>query len=206
MMAVIRYIYDFLRKEELSVFDYIRKHPRRNWLIALDALLTVSIVFGGVAYASQTSKNATSVELMRVGAMPMTTSEFLEHMHADGGREYWLGDMEGFGISSDERQKRVRFLSYVRNGSDPTDLRGHEITIVTYRSSIDVDGSRQFSPGVEPSISVTASGRVVQYDKTSMMSEVVSMTGSSSKVSIHYQEAQSLETLMTNAMGLRIVE
>lgn len=206
MMAVIRFIYDFLRKEELVAFSFIRKHPRRNWLIAVDALLTVSIVLGGVAYASQSSKDATSVELMRVGAMPMTASEFVEHVHADGGKEYWLGKMEGFGISSDERQENVRFLSYVRNGSDPRDLRGHEITIVTYRSSIDLDGSHQFSPGVVPSISVTASGRIVQYDKTSMMNEVVSIIGNSNKVSIHYQEAQSLETLLDNAMALRVAE
>lgn len=206
MMALFRYIYDFLRKEDVVGLDYIRQHPRRYWLIALDALITMSLVFGGVAYASQSSRDATSLELMRIGAMPMTASEFMAHVHAEGGREYWLGEMQGYGITSDERQEDVRFVSYVRSGSDPSDLGAHEITIVTYRSSIDTQGIHQFSAGLDLSTSVTASGLIVQYDKTSMLDEVISMNGNFSKISIHYLEAQSLETLMDNAMALRVAK
>lgn len=206
MMAVIRFIYDFLRKGELVALGYIREHPRRNLLIALDALITVSIVFGGVAYASQSSNDATSVELMRVGAMPMTSSEFIEHALAHGGRVYWLGKMEGYGISSDVREENVHFLSYVRDGSDPRDLRGREITIVTYRSSIDMEGSHQFAGGAVTSTFVTASGRIVQYDKTTMMDQLVSEIGNSNKVSIHYLGAQSLQTMEANAMALQVVQ
>lgn len=206
MMAVIRFIYDFIKKEELVALGYIRKHPRRNWLIALDALLTMSLVFGGVAYASQSSNNATSLELMRVGAIPMTSSEFIEHAHAHGGIVYWLGSMKGFGITSDERQEGVHFLSYVKDGSNPSDMAEREITIVTYHASIDSEGSHQFSARAVTSTLVTSSGRIVQYDRTSMMSEVISISGSSSKVSIHYLRAQSLQTLEDNAMALQAVQ
>jgi hypothetical protein len=210
MMALIRFIFDFLKKEELVVLHYIRQHPRRNWLIALDALITISLVFGGVAYASQSSKNATSRELMRIGAMPMTASAFMEHAreHANSGhgREYWLGIRKGFGISSDERAADVHFVSYVKDSSEPSDLRGREITIGTYQSSIDIEGLDQFSARVKLSTSVTASGLIVQYDKAAMTDEIVSMDSNSSKVSIHYLVAQSLQTLMDNAMALRIAD
>lgn len=204
MMALIRFIYDFVRKEELVALHYIRENPRRNWLIALDALVTVSLVFGGVSYAAQSSNNATTKELMRIGAMPMTASEFVEHAHSIGAREYWLGEVKGFGISSDDRAESERLVSYVRNGSNPMDLKGHGITIATYRSSIDSQVSDQFAQGVELSTSVTASGRIVQYDKTSMMHEVVSIIGNTNQISIHYQDSQSLQTLMDNATALRI--
>lgn len=206
MMALIRFIYDFVRKEELVALNYIREHPRRNWLIALDALITVSLVFGGVSYAAQSSNNATTKELMRIGALPMTASEFVEHAHAEGAREYWLGELKGFGISSDDRQENQRLVSYAKNGSNPMDLKTPEITIATYQSSIDAAGSNQFAQGVELATSVTAGGRVVQYDKTSMVHEVVSIVGNSTEISIHYQSAQSLQTLLDNATALRIAE
>ena len=134
----------------------------------------------------------------------MSASEFIEHAHAHGDRVYWLGTMKGFGITSDERQEGMHILSYIKDGSDPSDLRGREITIVTFRGSTSVEGNRPFSAGSEISTSVTASGLVVQYDKASMMSEVISINGSSSKVSIHYIVAQPLQTLIDNAMALRV--
>lgn len=206
MMALIRFIYDFIKKEELDALRYIRGHPRRIWLIAFDALLTMSIVFGGFAYGSQSSKDATSVELMRIGAIPMTASEFIEHARAHRGREYWLGKLGGFSISTDDRQKDTHFLFYLRDGSDPSDLRGREITIITYNGSVDAGGLQQFSGGAVTSTFVTASGRIVQYDKTTMTDELVSIIGNSSKISIHYLEAQPLETFMDNAMALQIAQ
>ena len=205
MMAMVRFVYDFLRKEELMAFDYIRKHPRAKWLIFLDAIVTLSLVFGGFAYASQSSRSDTSAALMRVGAVAMTSSQFIDHVRTGGGKVYWLGDISGSGISSNESQRNIVSVTYAKTGSNSGNLGRHEITIVTHRNSNEIKGEVQSGTSLQPDSSVTASGLVVAYNKNSMMDEVVSMNGTFNVVSIHYPAAQTFETLMGNAMALRLV-
>lgn len=204
MLAIIRFIYDLLKKEELIALGYIRQHRRRSWLITLDALITMALVFGATAYASESSHQATSTNLMHIGAIPMTSTQFIDHVHASGSRTYWLGPIKGFDVSSDERDENVQSLSYIENGANPNDMKASGISVVTSGLLTNSQASYDFFPGVNVSTSVTASGRIVKYDATSMMDEMVSITGNSSKVSIHYSSAQTLDSLMANAMDLRI--
>jgi len=205
MIALVRLIYDFLLKEESMAFGYIRKHPRRIYLMSLDAIFSITLVFAGFAYASASSRNDTSLALMRAGAIAMPSSEFVDYIHSQGGRAYWLGDISGFDITSNESIDDSRSISYVRKGSDPHDVDRPMITVVTLRRSMNINGIRQFGTWSEPSTTVTASGLIVEYDLNSMMGEVVSITGSSNIISIHYPTAQTLQVLLTNAAALRLV-
>ncbi|MBI3428597.1 MAG: hypothetical protein HY050_00765 [Actinobacteria bacterium] len=205
MMALVRLIYDFFRKEELRAFDYIRKHPRAKWIIGLDAILSISLVFSGFTYASQSSKNEMSAELKRVGAVAMSPTEFVNHVRREGNREYWLGEIPGFDIAAHVDLAGVSSLSYVKRGSDPHDLDRPKITVVTYTGSINRTGIHQFGTWLEPTTSVTASGLVVKYDLSVMMDQIVAINGTTNIVSIHYPTAQTLQTFMENAAALRLV-
>lgn len=204
-MALIRFIYDFLRKEELMAFDYIRKHPRAKWLIGLDAILTVSIVFAGYSFASESSKSSTMKELISIGAVAMRPSEFVDHVRVQGGREFWLGEIPGFDIAADDSKDDMRTVSYVESGSDSHDLGRPKITVVTYRSSIDASGIHQFGTWSDPTSFVTSSGLIIEYDKSAMTEQKVSFYGTYNVVSIIYSKAQNLQTFINNAGALRLV-
>ncbi|MDP1721044.1 MAG: hypothetical protein Q8L08_08640 [Candidatus Nanopelagicaceae bacterium] len=205
MIRHIRLIYDFLLKEESRAFKYIRKHPRRIGMLSLDAILSVALVSAGFLYASASSRNETSLALMRVGAVALPSSEFVEHIRFDGGRAYWLGDISGFDIVHDDSIDERRSISYVKKGSDPQDLGRPQITVVTYRTSMNVNGVREFGTWSEPFTTVAASGLIVGYDLNSMMGEIISINGTSDTVYIHYPTAQTLLTLMRNAGSLKLV-
>ena len=205
MLALTRLVYGFLRKEELMAFDYLRKHPRVRWIIALDAVLSITLVFSGFAYASQSTKSGMSVELKRIGAVAMSSSEFVKNVRKEGGREYWFGDMTGLDIMAYKGQDGVHSVSYVKRGSNPSDLSRPKITILTYNQLIDETRIQSFGTWLLPTKSVTASGLIVQYDLSSMTDQIVAINGTSNIVSIHYPAVQSLETLMENAVALRLV-
>ena len=205
-MALIRLIYDFLRKEELVALDYIRKHPRAKWIIALDAVLSITLVFSGYAYASQSSKSDMSIELKRIGAEAMSPSEFVIQVRKGGTREYWLGDLSGFDITARAGNGGVSSISYVRRGSDPLDLNRAKITILTYSGSDVLAGMHPLGTWLQPAISVTASGLVVKYDQSTMTDQVITINGTTNIVSIHYPSVQTLQTFMDNAVALRLVD
>lgn len=205
MMALIRFIYDFILKEESMAFGYIRKHPRRILLMSLDAILSVSLVYAGFSYASASSHDETSLALLRVGAAAMPSSQLASHIRSEGGTAYWLGDKSGFDIATHENSEQSRSISYVEKGSDPSEVDVPEISIITYRGSIDVSRIRQFGTWLESSTTVTASGLIVEYDLNSMMGEIVAINGTSNVVYIRYSTIQTLQTLMQNAVALRLV-
>jgi len=123
MISLIRSIYDFLLKKESTAVRYIRKHPRRIGMLSLDAILSIALVSAGFSYASASSKNETSLALMRVGAVALSSSEFVEHIRLDRGGAYWLGDISGFDIVHDDSIDERRSISYVKKGSGPNLLR-----------------------------------------------------------------------------------
>lgn len=205
MITISRWIYRFILKEESMAFGYIRKHPRRIFLMSLDAILSVALVFAGFSYASATSHDERSLALLRVGAMAMPSSQLASHIRSEGGTAYWLGDKSGFDIATYESSEQSRSISYVEKGSDPSELDIPEISITTYRGSIDMSRNRQFGTWLETSTTVTASGLIVEYDLNSMTGQIVAMKGTSNVVYIRYSTIQSLDTLMQNAAALRLV-
>lgn len=204
-MSLIRLIYDFILKEESMAFGYIRKHPRRIFLMSLDAILSVSLVHAGFSYASVSSNTESSLALLRAGAVTMPSSQLASHIRSEGGTAYWLGDKSGFNIATHESSEQSRSISYVEKVSDPGELDIPKISITTYRGSIDMSRIRQFGTWLKSSTNVTASGLIVEYDLNSMMGEIVVINGTSDVVYIRYSTIQSLETLMQNAVALKLV-
>jgi hypothetical protein len=205
MVSLIRFVYEFLLKKESTAVRYVRKHPRRIGLMSLDAILSFALVYAGFSYASASSHNETSLALLRVGAAAMPSSQIASHIRSEGGTAYWLGGKSGFNIATYENSEQSRSIAYVEKGSDPSELDIPEISITTYRGSIDMSRIRQFGTWLESSTTVTASGLIVEYDLNSMMGEIIAMKGTSNVVYIRYSTIQSLQTLMQNAVALRLI-
>lgn len=204
-MVMVRMIYDLLRREGWAAFDYIKGHPRRMWIIGVDAILSTVLVCVGFSIASASSNTESSLALLRAGAVAMPSSQLASHIRSEGGTAYWLGDKSGFDIATYESSEQSRSISYVEKGSDPSELDIPEISITTYRGSIDMSRIRQFGTWLETSTTVTPRGLIVEYDLNSMMGQIVAMKGTSNVVYIRYSTIQSLDTLMQNAVALRLV-
>lgn len=204
-MASIRLAYDFFRRQETKAFGYIRKHPRSSWLIALDAVLSASLVFGIFTYTSNAAQASNMKALRNVGAVAMTSSEFVSHVIAEGKAIYWMGDLAGFDISLVTGGDDVSYVSYVKRGHDLSNWNFQKITLVTYRGGMRTEGPRHFGTWADPASLVTAGGLVVAFDKGSMKEELVNIGGTSNVVSIYYPEAQTTTKFMENAVALRLV-
>jgi hypothetical protein len=205
MLATIRFILIFLKKEESIAHKYSREHPRFKWLILLDAIITSLLIFGGVSYASQSSSLLRSMHLFNSGAKVISLADMTDHMKVAHTSAYWMGPISGVKYTYVDNSDSRITITYWPLNSNTDVVTERKFTVETF-SDMAVY-SRNLHPLEDPNSTkiVAPNGMTVQFNQASLDHEIVTFRDHPEVVVIDYPVWQLETVLMNNAEALKPV-
>lgn len=208
MLAKFRLMHNFFKKEETIVYRYNRAYPHFKWFLALDAVLSIALVLGGVAFASQTSQTSQSSrvnQLTRVGTVAMSSIEFSNHIKVEGILAYWLGPISGYKHTYVHNSPFVISMTYWPQDSNINIMSQSKLSVATYDNLASY--SNTMHPLEDPNTArlVTANGFTVRFNEGNTAQEIVTFKGRSEIVVVSYPTRQLVTILMKTAKALRPV-
>ena len=99
MLAFMSFALRIKNREHDLRTSYRKGHPHFYVYLAIDALLTMGLVFGVVSVASSlTGESASHLLLTKAGGHAMTSAELVASAAAStlDGEQYWLGAFTGY--------------------------------------------------------------------------------------------------------------
>lgn len=207
MLAIYRWVRLFIRKEHFLRSRYHRSHRHFPLYIALDAVVSFAVVFGGFQIANASnSTDPYSVVLEHAGAKALTIPQLVKHIREDGRSVYWLGPKVGYFYSPNCILGDVVTITYIQNPKDLYDLDAPQLAIETY------DNSRSYEAHIDAFNEnarsqrhiADVSKRVVEIDPARTMAAVW-FNDDPHIVVINYPTEQSFDSIMRDADSLRLI-
>lgn len=202
MLAVYRWFRLLIRKEHFLRARYHRAHPHFLFYLALDCLVTASVVFGGFQIATAMSPKDLQLTLLEnAGGKVLTLDEITEHVSAEKKIVYWLGAKTDYTYTPNYILGDVVTIMYLPKAADLHHINHPKLSVQTY-DDMNSYVSHLFGYNPPPNTRITmqsTEGNTVEFDGTSMQSETVTFLDDPHVVVINYPTKQTPNTMLKNA-------
>jgi hypothetical protein len=192
-----------IKKEESIVFKHNHAHPRFKWYLALDALLTTALIYGGVAYAIQPPSHARTSQLEHGGVVAMSSTGLIDHVKSENMISYWLGPISGYTYTPNCVVADAMVVTYLAKNSKIDDPNQANLTVHTYNNLEIYNSMMHPLENANTSIVDTQAGVTVRFNTAAMNYEIVTFKGKPEIVVVNYPTWQLVATLMKNAQALK---
>lgn len=207
MLALLKYIVGFFKKEAIFLHKYEKDHPHFAFLLALDAILTVAIVVVGFARFQPFDPNKRNdYGIEDVGGRAMTVAELKEHVHKSGEIDYWLGPISGARYTSIMLRKDISTLTYL-------DLGKKELMVADKPRLVIVTYAGEKAYGSQPHALLDANvvnmndvyGNVVSYNSANLQFVTILLKKSHRIIEIMYPQDHTELSMINDAQELTLV-
>ncbi len=193
-----------IRKKGL-LLPPLQRSPRERMLhLILTALLSIVIVLIGYPF-SATPDAAATEKLEDSGVISLSSSQLVTHTENDHGSGYWFGPIAEDIFLDNDNESGTDIITYLPKGADLSNMPSPLVTIVTYDNKATFASKIHSLRSGSVSQFVTTGGEIVQYSRTSMEDEIVTIPGKPQIVVITYPTSQTAEALIANANKLQLV-
>jgi len=192
-----------ITKEESIALKHKPAHPRFKWYLALDALLTTVLIYGGVAYAVQPPSHDRTSQLEHGGVVAMSSTGLIDHVESENMISYWLGPISGYRYAPNCVVAHAMLVTYLAKNSKIDDPNQANLTVRTY-NNLEIYNV-MLHPLENPNASIvdTEAGVTVHFNTAAMNYEIVTFEGKPEIVVVNYPTWQLATTLMKNAQALK---
>lgn len=205
MLILIRWLVMKFKSEHEVLARYERSHPHFLRYLALDALLSVALVFAGFQiYAAHSS---TSKNLTHAGQIALSSPDLIDHLKGDRIRAYWLGAVRGDEYTVNHEVAGIVDIFYLPAGAVPSDHRAFTYEIKTYKDQGVWDAHTHTSKATTniQVISVNKSTSI-RINPTSMKGVIATFSDRPEILAIAYPKPQSLQAMIKNVESLKLVQ
>lgn len=207
MLAVYRWFRLLMRKEHFLRTRYHRAHPHFLFYLALDCLVTASVLLGGFQIATAMSpKDPQLILLKNAGAKVLALDEIIEHVKAEKKIVYWLGAKTGYTYTPNYILGDVVTITYLPKAADLHRIDHPKLSVQTYDDMNSyVSHLFGYNPPSNTRITMqSAEGNMVEFDAISMQSETITFLDDPHVVVINYPTKQNPSTMLENADRLTL--
>lgn len=207
MIALVRFIVAFVKKEQVVLHRYEKTHPHFVWYVLIDAVLSVGLVLGGFQVSRAISDpNRSHIENEDAGAIPLTADGLFRHFQGEKRVAYWLGPKAGFSYTPIGVESDVVTITYFPGGTSPlSKINEPKLTVETYVTEAVYESHGQELVQADRIWTTNARGDEVRYDTSSMNFAIVKLKGIRQIVRIHYPLARSSASILEDSMALNRV-
>lgn len=200
-----RWVLRFFKTERDIFVRYEKSHPRFFRLIALDALVSILVVFAGFQIFD--SNSFLAEKLSHAGDVALSSRQLIEHVKRDGISAYWLGSMDGDEYTINHEIKGVVDLMYLPEGADPSNDKAFAYEVKTY-------DSQEIWNAHTHTILATANTQTIILNKevsirvnpTSMRGVIATYNDKQEILAIAYPKPQSLKSMIDNVKSLKLIK
>lgn len=206
MLAIIRFLVKFIKKEHLALSRYERSHPHFLWYLGLDAVLSTLLVFGIFQLTTSHSMLRLKATMGHSGLVTMTSIEFIEHVKKEDLDAFWLGPVPGYEYTINHQVPGVADIFYLSEDSDQnTKLFRYQIK--TYTNMQAWEAHTHPLLATSGTVTITAAkGLTIKINPASMEGEIVTFADRSEIIEIAYPIPQSRQAMIKNAENLEPVQ
>lgn len=204
LIALLRRLAFLIKKDRLLIENYERSHPHFLRYLALDAILSVGLVFGGFLVFAPDSLGKT--KLVHAGAVVLTSKELVEHIKHERIVAYWLGPVSGYENTLNHEIPGVVDFFYLPTGADPTDHSVFLYEVKTYLSQKIWDAhTHPLLASANTKVIAVNKDLSVRINPTSMKGVIATYADKAEILAIAYPAPQTLNSMIMNVESLRLV-
>lgn len=207
MLAFIRFLMNLKNHEHTLIQKYHQDHPRYLLYLAIDAVLSMALVFGAVQVNTSVASESDSVLFTHAGSVALTAEELKKHdpgsLHH--GHEFWLGPLGGYTYTTNCLTTGVLTVTYLSPGQKATEITSPYMQISTYENQAIFEQGLHRLHGKPDATKTNIRGDLLVYDATLMNDLTIFRAQSHEIVKIKYGLPQSLETVTHDSENLQQV-
>lgn len=205
MLVFIRWLMKVFKKEHAVLERYERSHPHFFRYLAVDAILSVAVVFVGFNFYA--SNSSSTKNLTHAGQVAMTSGQLIDHLKKDRIKVYWLGPVQGDEYTVNHQEAGIVDLFYLPEGAVPSDHSSFVYEIKTYKNQKVWDSHTH-------NILATANTKTIAVSKDlsirinpSSMKGVIATYGNKPEIlAIAYPKPQTLNNMIKNVESLTLLK
>jgi hypothetical protein len=207
MIALFRFIVRFFKKEQVLLHRYERTHPHFVWYVLVDAVISVSLVFGGFAIVrSLSAPSQAQIEIEDAGGVSLSADGLFRHFQREKRVAYWLGPKAGNSYAPTGVEKDMVTITYLSDGvAGLSKINEPKLTIQTYDSEAILEAHGQGLIHTDRTWTWNSRGDEISYDIHFMDFVVVKLKNAIQMVQINYPNARSSSSMLKDSVALRRV-
>jgi hypothetical protein len=205
MIAVLRKLLTFIKKDYRLLSNYERSHPHFFWYLGLDALISLVIAFAGFHFI--VSKASATQALTRAGVVAMSSDELIIHVKNVKIDAYWLGAVPSSEYTINDEVPGIADVFYLPLTADKSDSNSFLYEVKTYKSREvwDAHGHTLLATANTTTIAINKD-LSIKINRASMRGEIATFHSKSEIVAMAYPSPQSLQTMIKNAKELKPIQ
>lgn len=181
--------------------------------LAVDAILTMSLVAGGIAilgshrpaFASSTTLSPLDKAMLEhSGAVKLSASALINHVSLPfhHGTRYWLGPKDGYSYTTTCINPGELAVTYYQPGQSVNDLTATHLKVAVYENEAYFDEHLQpISASTSHSL-VNNRGDIITFDPTDSRAMKISQLSSGVVILISYPTPQNLSSLLADSQNV----
>lgn len=205
MLIVIRWLMKVFKKEHGLLVRYERSHPHFFAYIALDAVLSVALVFGAFQLVGVDS--STAEKLRHMGITAVTSDELIEHAKDEVIDVFWLGPIPGYEYTLNHEVTGVADLFYWPESSGNSDATQFLYEVKTYKNRKVWDAHIHNILATADTETITVSKDLsIRINPSSMKGLIATFGDKPEILAIAYSKPQTLQSMIKNVESLKPVQ
>lgn len=185
--------------------EYQKTHPHMWICLGSEALLVVLLTTGGLLISESLSPRIDSVLLGRSGVTYMSTRDLAKHVQERHINAFWFGPNPSYTYSIICIQPNVKIITLYPRDSRGRPITSKKLVINTYESQTLATAIHPLTGGTVVGIDLPLVGRRIEYDNSMRTQMLVTFSGQSRVVRVHYTTPQPRQTMIDNAEVLQLI-
>lgn len=196
---------EFVRNERDVFARYGRNHPHFKRNIFIDALISSALVLIGFGLVNHVTEGARVNELMRSGAVAMTSTELIKHVKDEKIAAYWLGPKPGYKYSIICKDRSEIIVTYLPQGVSVNHPDRFNLTIETYSKTLTREQPARSNISTDRDDFVASDGTVGSMDSSRPQIARFSIPDTGKVVEVQYPSIKRIYDAYVDGEKLRLI-
>ncbi len=196
---------EYVRKERDVFARYGRNHPHFKRNIFLDALISSVLVLFGFGVFNHFTESARIDELMRSGAVAMTSTELIKHVKDEKIAAYWLGPKPGYKYSIICKDRSEIIVTYLPQGVSVNHPDRFNLTVETYSKTLTREQPARSNISTDRDDFMTSDGTVGATDSSRPQIVTFSMPDTGKIVEVQYPSTKRIYDVYEDGERLKLI-
>lgn len=193
-------------KNERDDFSrYRRDHPHFKRNIFIDALISSVLVIIGFGFVNQITEQSRIDELLRSGAVAMTSNELIKHVKDEKITAYWLGPKQGYKYSIICKDRSEIIVTYLPQGVSVNHPDRFNLTVETYSKILTREQPARSNISTDRDDFVASDGTVGSMDSSRPQIAHFSIPETGKVVEVQYPSTKRIYDVYTDGEELRLI-
>ncbi len=196
---------EYVKKERDVLARYSRSHPHFKRNILIDAFVSSALVLIGFDVFYQVTQRTRVHELLRSGAVVMTSDQLIKHVKDERIAAYWLGPKPGYKYTIICKDRSEIIVTYLPQGVSVNHPDRFNLTIETYSKTLERERPAWSNISTDRDDFVASDGTVGSTDSSRPQIVRFSVPDTDKVVEVQYPSTKRIYDVYADGERLKLI-